>query len=78
MQTELTILSILLVEHRMLREIMEAMSDWMLAGISTAALQERARVIAVALDAHALREESELFKPLCARSATARHLVDMM
>lgn len=77
-KTELTIISILLVEHRMLREIMEAMSDWMISGISTLVLQERARVIAIALDAHARREEKELFVPLCSRSVTARHLVDMM
>ncbi|OQY83062.1 MAG: hypothetical protein B6D41_17530 [Chloroflexi bacterium UTCFX4] len=76
--TELTIVSILLVEHRMLREIMHAMSDWLGAGISIAAMQERARVIAVALDAHALREEQELFNTLSARSPGARHLVDMM
>lgn len=75
---ELAIISILLVEHRMLREIMEAMSGWMIPGVSTAALQERGRVLAVALDSHARREEQELFLPLRSRSATARHLVDMM
>ncbi len=74
----LTIISILLVEHRMLREIMQAMSDWLMAGISTTALQERARVVAVALDTHARREEQELFNPLSGRSPTARHLIEMM
>lgn len=77
-KAELTIISILLVEHRMLREMMQAMSDWLAAGLSIAALQERARVIVIALDAHARREEQELFNMLAARSPTARHLVDMM
>ncbi len=77
-QTELTIISILLVEHRMLREIMQAMSGWIIAGVSSTALQERAQVIAIALDTHARREEKELFNSLCSRSVTARHLVDMM
>lgn len=76
--TELTTVSILLVEHRMLRDLMEAMSGWLVAGLSTAAMQERAHVIEVALDTHAVREENELFKPLSSRSVTARHLVDMM
>lgn len=77
-KTELTIVSILLVEHRMLRDLMKAMSDWLVAGLSTTAMQERAHVIEVALDTHAVREENELFKPLSSRSVTARHLVDMM
>ncbi|RIK25909.1 MAG: hypothetical protein DCC52_10785 [Chloroflexi bacterium] len=76
--TELTIISILLVEHRTLRELMEAMSQWLIAGISTQAKRERAAVLSVALDAHARREEEELFKSLRARSVTARHLVEMM
>lgn len=76
--TGLTIISILLVEHRMLRELLQAMSDWLSAGLAVPALQERAHVIAVALDAHARREEQELFAPFCSRSPTARHLVDMM
>ncbi len=77
-QTGLTIISILLVEHRMLRELMEAMGQWLVAGISPEAVQERAKVLAVALDTHARREESELFDPLRARSQTAHHLIDMM
>lgn len=77
-KTGLTIVSILLVEHRMLRELMQAMSEWLVAGISNMAMQERAHVIFVALDTHARREEQELFNTLSARSSTARHLVDMM
>ncbi len=77
-RTELTIVSILLVEHRMLREMMEAMSDWIMSGISIRAMQERAHVISVALDTHARREEQELFNMLSSRSPAARHLVDMM
>jgi Hemerythrin HHE cation binding domain len=77
-QAELTIISILLVEHRMLRELMEAMSQWLVAGISPEAIRERTTVLAIALDTHARREEQELFDPLRARSETARHLIEMM
>ncbi len=73
-----SIISILLVEHRMLRELMQAMSEWLVAGLSPEAVRERARVLAVALDTHAGREEQELFNPLGRRSDTARHLIDMM
>ncbi len=74
----LSTISILLVEHRMLRELMGAMSDWLAAGLAPDAVRERALVLAVALNAHAGREEEELFNPLGARSDTARHLIDMM
>ncbi len=77
-QTELTIISILLVEHRMLRELMEAMGQGLVAGISPEAAQERAKMLDVALDTHARREEQELFDPLRSRSEGARHLIDMM
>ena len=62
----------------MLRELMAAMSQWMTAGIPLAGLQERAKVLAIALDAHARREEDELFDGLRSRSAGAHHLVEMM
>lgn len=74
----LTIISILLVEHRMLRELMEAMGGWLAAGLTAEAVRQRAQVFAVALDAHARREEVELFDPLRTRSETARHLIEMM
>ena len=74
----LTIISILLVEHRMLRDLMEAMGQWLVAGISPEASRERAKVLAVALATHARREEAELFDPLRARSEGARHLIEMM
>lgn len=77
-RTELTIISVLLVEHRLLREMMQAMSDWISAGLEVPAIRERTHVIALALDSHAQREEQELFVPLRSRSVTARHLVDMM
>jgi hemerythrin-like domain-containing protein len=77
-QTELTMISILLVEHRSLRELMAAMSRWMTAGLPPTGLRERAKVLAIALEAHARREENELFDPLRSRSAAAHHLVEMM
>ncbi len=77
-QTNINIISILLVEHRMLRELMEAMGRWLVAGIPAEAIRERGQVLAVALDSHAVREEAELFDLLRTRSGTARHLIDMM
>ncbi len=74
----LNVISILLVEHRMLRELMGAMSDWLATGLSPDAVRQRAAVLAVALNSHARREEEELFNPLGARSDIARHLIDMM
>ncbi len=77
-ERKLTLVSILLVEHRTLRELMGAMGRWLVDGISKEAVRERAKVLAIALDSHALREETELFDPLRARSAAARHLIEMM
>ncbi len=72
------ITSMLLVEHRVLRELMQAMELALLARTPAAALRERAVILQVAIDRHAAREEEQLFAPLQARSETARHLVDMM
>lgn len=74
----LTVTYILLVEHRLLRELMQAMEHALLAGVPADALRERAAMLEVALEAHAAREEEQLFTPLRTRSETARHLVDMM
>jgi DUF438 domain-containing protein len=72
------ITTVLLIEHRLLRELMTAMNSWLLADTAPEALRERAAVLAVALDVHAKREEDQLFAPLRARSEGARHLVEMM
>jgi hemerythrin-like domain-containing protein len=72
------ITDLLLIEHRLLRELMAAMNNWLLANTAPEALRERAAVLAVALDVHARREEEQLFAPLRARSEGARHLVEMM
>lgn len=77
-RTALNLISILLVEHRMLRDLMQAMSRWLVAEIPPDALQGRAKVLEIALDAHARREETELFEPLRSRSVGARHLIEMM
>lgn len=74
----LAITSILLVEHRLLRELMAAMSGWLVGDVPAEVLRERAAILAVALDVHAKREEDQLFAPLRARSDAARHLVEMM
>lgn len=73
-----TITSILLIEHRLLRELMHAMEQSLLAGMSAAALRERAAMLDVALDTHAIREEEQLFPQLRTRSGRAQHLVEMM
>jgi hemerythrin-like domain-containing protein len=74
------ITTVLLIEHRLLRVMMEAMSDWLSKAPASAAPEMRQRVslLAVALETHALREEKHLFDHLRPRSERARHLVDMM
>ncbi len=72
------VIAMLLIEHRMLRELMEAMGSWLVAGLGEQGVRERAAVLAFALDVHAKREEQQLFMPLRSRSATARHLIEMM
>lgn len=73
-----TITSILLIEHRLLRELMQAMERPLLAKMPAAALRERAAMLDVALDTHATREEEQLFPQLRTRSERAQHLVEMM
>src|SRR5512140_2140937 len=75
---QMTVISALLVEHRMLRALMEQMGAWLQADVPPEALRERAVVIAFALESHADWEEQHLFAPLRSRSDTARHLIDMM
>lgn len=72
------ITSILLIEHRLLRELMQAMERALLAKMSAAALRERATMLEVALDTHATREEEQLFTQMRTRSERAEHLVEMM
>jgi len=77
---EVKITTVLRVEHRLLRVMMEAMSDWLSKAPASASAEMRARVglLAVALETHAQREEQHLFAHLRPRSEQARHLVDMM
>jgi hemerythrin superfamily protein len=77
---EVQITTVLRVEHRLLREMMEAMSDWLSKAPASASAEMRERVglLAVALEVHAQREEKHLFPQLGPRSEQARHLVDMM
>ena len=77
---EVLITSVLRVEHRMLREMMEAMAEWLSKTPASADTEMRARIslLAVALEVHALREEHHLFAHLRSCSDQARHLVDMM
>lgn len=77
---EVTITSVLRVEHRLLRVMMEALAEWLSKAPASASVEmrERASMLAVALEAHALREEQHLFVPLRSWSEPARHLLDMM
>ncbi len=79
-QAEVMITSVLRVEHRMLRVMMEALAEWLSKAADASAVEMRARIslLAVALEEHALREEIHLFAHLRECSDQARHLVDMM
>ncbi len=66
------------IEHGLLRAMMAAVSDWLVAETPPEAMRERAAMLSTALDTHARREEEQLFAPLRSRSETARHQVDMM
>jgi hemerythrin superfamily protein len=74
------ITTVLRVEHRLLRVMMEAMSEWLSKAPASASAEMRQRVglLAVALENHALREEKHLFAQLRPSSEQAHHLVDMM
>lgn len=77
---EVMITTVLRIEHRILRVMMEAMAEWLAKAPSTASIEMRERVslLYIALEAHALREEQHLFSHLRPLSDGAHHLVDMM
>ena len=66
------------VEHELLRNMIEAMSQWLSESVSPDKLRERAVMLEVAIDDHAAREEAQLFAPLGACSNSARELVNLM
>ncbi len=74
----MTITDRLRIEHVMLRNMMEAMSQWLTQSMSADALRERAAMLAVAIEDHAVREEQQLFVPLRACSSAAQHVIDKM
>lgn len=75
-----TITTVLRIEHRLLRVMMEAMAEWLAGAPATASAEMKTRfhLLFLALEAHAQREEQHLFVHLRPLSARARHLVDMM
>src|SRR5512144_1902687 len=77
---EVTITSVLRVEHRLLRVMMEAMAEWLAQAPpdASAEMRHRLSLLSLALEVHAQREERNLFPQLGPRSELARHLVDMM
>lgn len=66
------------VEHEMLRNMIEIMSQWLTESIPPDKLCERAVMLEVAIDDHAAREERQLFAPLSACSNSARELISLM
>lgn len=77
---EVMITSVLRVEHRILRVMMEALAEWLAKAPASASVEMRGRVslLFAALEAHAQREEQHLFAHLRPLSDGAQHLVDMM
>jgi hypothetical protein len=78
--SDVTITTVLRIEHRILRVMMESIAGWLAQAPATAAqeMRERIKLLEVALEAHALREEQQLLAHLRLKSEQARHLVDMM
>ncbi len=74
----MTLTESLLVEHELLRKMMEAMSQWLTESLPAEKLRERAAMLEIAIDDHAAREEQQLFAPLRARSNSARELIGLM
>jgi hemerythrin superfamily protein len=74
------ITTVLRVEHRLLRVMMEAMSEWLSKTPASAAgdMRQRISLLALALEEHAQREEKQLFAHIHTLSERAHHLVDMM
>ena len=68
----------LLAEHRLLRKMMEVMGQWLAESVESDKLRERAAMLEIAIDDHAVREEELLFVPLGACSPAARELVNLM
>ncbi len=72
------ITEMLQVEHDLLRKMMDVMGQWLTEDVPAEKLRERAVMLNVALEDHAVREEQQLFDPLRAYSNRARDLVNLM
>ena len=66
------------VEHELLRNMIETMSQWLTESVAPDKLRERAVMLEVAINDHATREEAQVFAPLAACSNSARELVNLM
>lgn len=77
---EVMITTVLRVEHRLLRDMMEDLAEWLSKASPGDSAQMRGRIslLGLALEAHAAREEQHLFAHLRPLSERAVHLVDMM
>jgi hemerythrin-like domain-containing protein len=72
------ITDVLEIEHEILRNMLEHMSQWLVDSVAPDKLRERAVILEVAIEDHAVREEEQLFVPLGACSTAARELVSLM
>lgn len=77
---DVMITSVLRIEHRILRVMMEAVAEWLAKAPASASVEMRARVspLFIGLETHARREEQHLFAHIRPLSGNAHHLVDMM
>ena len=66
------------IEHNLLRNMLEAMSQWLTESVASDKLRERAMMLEAALNIHSAREERRLFAPLSASSDIAHDLVSMI
>ena len=58
------ITDVLLVEHGLLRSMMQALGDWLAQSVPADALRERAALLSHALEYHAGREEQLVVRSL--------------
>ncbi len=76
--TGISIVDRLMIEHRLLREQMHQLEDWLDGDVPPGVLRERAALLAITLEGHAQVEEARLFASLGRRSETARALIEPM
>lgn len=77
-EESIKITELLEAEHEFLRSLMETFSEWITDEVAPDKQRERAAMLEIAIDDHAVREEKLLFEPLAACSTKARELIGLM